>query len=133
MPFALAIFAVIIILASGFATLFPSELLDYAVEFVQGPGLWWAAAMRLALAIVLWFSAPTSRTPITFKVLAVVALLAAVAIPIVGSERLVSVINWCASQPLGVVRVLTALGVAFGAFLLWSIRLVKSRPSSATP
>lgn len=122
MAIALAVFAVVIAVASAAAVIFPSGIVSYAAEYLAQPGgIWWASSTRLLLAVLLWFSAPVSRTPITFKVLAVVALLAAVGFLILGSGRLLILLNWLASQPQWIVRVPSGLGVAFGAFLLWSV------------
>ncbi len=121
MPTAITIFAVFIIVASGYAAIFPSELLSFVREVIAGSGLWWAAAGRLVLAVLLWFSAPVSRTPITFKVLAVLALMGAIFLIIIGSEGVLQLIDWFASWPLWGVRLQSTLGVLFGMFLLWSV------------
>ncbi len=121
MPKALTIFAAFIVIASGYAAIFPSELLSFVREVIAGPGLWWAAAARLVLAVMLWFSAPVSRTPITFKVLAVLALMGAAFAIIIGPEGMAEDIDWVASWPLWGVRLQSTFGVAFGVFLLWSV------------
>ena len=121
MPIALAIFAVIIVVASAIAVVFPSELLNYVHDVIAGSGLWWAASTRVLLAVLLWFSAVASRTPITFRVVAILALASAVFIVVIGSEGLIHLIDWFSSWPLWGVRIPSALGVAFGLFLLWSI------------
>ena len=121
MPIALAIFAVIIVVASAIAVVFPSELLNYVLELMAGSGIWWAASTRVLLAVLLWFSAVASRTPITFRALAILALASAVFLVVIGSEGLIHIIDWFSSWPLWGVRLPSALGVAFGLFLLWSI------------
>ena len=121
MPIALAIFAVFIVVASAIAIVFPSELLTFVREEMVGPGIWWAASARVMLAVLLWFSAGTSRTPITFRVLAILTLMSAVFLVVIGSEGILQLIDWFASWPLWGVRLPYALGVAFGLFLLWSI------------
>ena len=88
---------------------------------MAGPGVWSAAAIRVLLAGLLWFAAPISHTPITLKVLALLALLAAVALPMIGAARLLRLIDRVASWPPMVIRLQCVLGVAFGAFLLWSV------------
>ena len=122
MPIALAVFAVLIALASASGVLFPAEILSFAREMIVGPGIWWAAGARLILAVLLWFSAPVSRTPITFRVLAILALLGATFIVAVGSEGVLQIVDWLASWPLWGVRLESAVGVAFGAFLFWSVK-----------
>ena len=121
MPIGLAIFAVFIVVASGSAIIFPSEFLSYVREAVLGPGIWLAAITRLVLAVLLWFSAPACRTPKTFKVLALLAVMGAVFLVAIGSEGVLEFIDWFASWPLWGVRLQTTVGVAFGLFLLWSI------------
>ena len=121
MPIALAIFAVIIVVASAIAVVFPSELLNYVLEVFASSGIWWAASTRVLLAVLLWFSAVASRTPITFRVLAILVLASAVFLVVIGSEGLIQIINWFSSWPLWGVRLPSALGLAFGLFLLWSI------------
>lgn len=122
MPVALAIFAAVIVAASAFTMVFPAEMLAFAAGFMTDPaGIWWAAAMRLLLAVLLWFSAPVARTPTVFRVLAVFALAAAVAIPVMGSERLIHLVDWFAAQSLWTVWAIAGLGVAFGGFILWSV------------
>ena len=121
MPIALAIFAIFIVVASVIAIVFPSELLSYVLEVIAGPGIWWAVAARGLLAVLLWFSAKASRTPITFRVLAILALVSAVFLVVIGAEGLIHIIDWFSSWPLWAVRLPSALGVALGLFLLWSI------------
>jgi len=121
MPIALAIFSVIIVVASAIAVVFPAELLNFVLEVMAGSGIWWAASTRVLLAVLLWFSAVASRTPITFRVLAILALASAVFIVVIGPEGLIQIISWFSSWPLWGVRLPSALGVVFGLFLLWSI------------
>jgi hypothetical protein len=121
MPIALAIFAVLIAVASASGVLFPAEILSFAREMIVGSGWWWAAGARLILAVLLWFSAPVSRTPITFRVLAILALLGATFIVAVGSEGVLEIVDWLATWPLWGVRLESAVGVVFGVFLLWSV------------
>jgi hypothetical protein len=121
MPIVLASFAVFILLASSLAIIFPSELLSFVREAMAGPGIWWAASARVVLAVLLWFSAPASRTPKSLRALAVIALMAAVFIVVIGSEGVIEIIDWLASLPFWSVRLQTSGGVVFGLFLLWSI------------
>jgi len=121
MTILLAVFSVIILVASCSAIMFPSEVLSSVREFMVESGIWWAASARVVLAVLLWFSAPASRTPITFKALAVVATLGAVFLVVTGSEGMLEIIDWFASWPLWGVRLQSTVGVAFALFLLWSI------------
>ncbi|MFT5140777.1 MAG: hypothetical protein ACI9H8_001979 [Lysobacterales bacterium] len=121
MTIALAIFSVFMLVVSGSAIIFPSEVLSFLREFVVESGVWWAALGRVVLAVLLWFSAPSSRTPKTFKVLAVLAAMGAMFIVAIGTAGMLEIVNWIASWPLWGIRLESTLGVAFGLFLLWSI------------
>jgi len=109
------------LVASVSVIMFPSEVLSSVREIIVSSGVWWAASARVFLAVLLWFSAPASRTPITFKVLAIMATLSAVFLVVIGSEGMLELIEWFASWPLSGVRLVSSVGVAFGLFLLWSI------------
>ena len=119
---ALAIFSLIIVLLSAYGVFKPSSLVSFVRGFmVGGSGLWVAVVARLILAFLLWFSAPLSLTPTTFKVLAVLALVAAIALPIMGVQRILKLMEWVESWQQPAIRLWCSLGVAFGGFLLWSI------------
>ena len=121
MPITLALFAILIIGLSAYGVLLPSKATSLVRSTIELSGLWAAVAARVLLAILLWFSASVSLTPITFEVLAAIALAAAVALPIIGSERILKLVDWLTSWPPVAIRLQCCLGVAFGAFLLWSV------------
>jgi len=121
MAIALAIFSLIIVLLSAYGAFRPSVLTSFVRSFMAGPGLWVAVVARLILALLLWFSAPLSRTPVTFQVLAIIALIAAIALPTIGTQRILKLLDWVASWRHSVIRLWSLLGVGFGGFLLWSI------------
>lgn len=129
MSIALTIFAIFVALASASGVLFPAELLSFVREAVTDTGVWWAAGARLLLAVLLWFSAPTSRTPRVFKVLAVLALLGATFIVVIGSDGVHEIIDWLYTWPLWAVRLESLLGVAFGVFMFWSVNSKPDRPT----
>lgn len=121
MSIALGIFSVVLIAISIYGVVLPLKLTVFVRSFMTGPGVWGAVLVRLLMAIILWFSAPVSHTPIIFKGLAFLALMAAVLLPIIGAPRLIKLIDRLASWPPLVIRLQCLLGVAFGVFLLWSV------------
>jgi hypothetical protein len=82
-----------------------------------------AAVIRVFLASVLWFSAPASHTPTAFRVLAAIMLTSAVILLVIGRARLQKLIDWVTTWPPTAIRLQCLVGVAFGAFLLWSVLL----------
>ncbi len=121
MAIALALFSLIIVLLSVCGVFQPAILTSFVRRFMAGLGLWVAVVARLILALLLWFSAPLSHTPVTFQVLAILALVAAIALPIIGAQRILKLLDWVASWRQLAIRLWCLLGVGFGGFLLWSI------------
>ena len=121
MAIGLAIFSTLIVLLSMYGVLQPFNLILFVRGFMAGSGLWVAVVARIILAILLWFSAPLSLTPTTFQVLAVLALVAAFALPMIGAKRILKLMEWVGSWPHRAIRLWCLLGVGFGGFLLWSI------------
>ena len=115
--------SVLIIVLSLYGAVLPLKLTSFVQSFMQRPGSVWVAVLaRLLLAVLLWFAAPESQTPTVFKVLAVLALFVAIALPAIGAERRTKLIEYFASKPPTFMRFQCLLGVAFGAFILWSIQ-----------
>jgi len=121
MAIGLAIFSMIIVLLSVYGVLQPFNLILFVRGFMAGSGLWVAVVARIILAILLWFSAPLSLTPTTFQGLAVLMLVAAFALPMIGTQRILKLMEWVESWRQSAIRLWCLLGVAFGGFLLWSI------------
>lgn len=126
MAIALATFSLVIVLLSTYGVLYPSNLTSFVRGFMTDFGLWVAVVARLVLALLLWFSASLSHTPFTFQVLATIMLVAAIALPITGTKRILILIDWVASWRQLAIRLMCLLGAGFGGFLLWSISPVWS-------
>ncbi len=123
MPITLAALASLIVGLSVYGMLMPAKITVLVRSVIAGSGLWAAVSVRVLLAILLWFTAPLSHTPITFKALAAVVLASAVVLPIIGTRRLLALVDRLVSWPPWILRMQCMLGIAFGAFLLWSISL----------
>lgn len=121
-PLALALFSLVIALLSLYGVFQPSRL----ISFVRGlmantSGLLIAVAARVILAALLWFSAPLSLTPITFRVLAILALASAFALPLLWPQRIQKIMASIGNWPTPAIRLLILFGVVFGGFIFWSI------------
>lgn len=78
-----------------------------------------AIGIRLAMAGLLWWLADDLRHPHVIRVLALIALLAAIALAIMGSARLDRLIAWWLSRSDGLLRVSALFAAVFGAFLVY--------------
>ena len=99
----------------------PSRLFMIARRFIGGTGAGGAAAVRLLLAVLLWFSAPVASTPEAFRTLALVMVVAAAGALVLGKDRVARLADRMAGWPPALVRLPIAIGLALCAFMLWSI------------
>ena len=99
----------------------PPRLVMLARRFIGGTGVAGAVAVRLLLAVLLWFSAPVASTPGAFRTLALVMVMAAVGALVLGKDRAARIADRMAGRPSFVVRLPIAIGLALCAFMLWSI------------
>ena len=120
MALALTILSVLLAVVFLYGVLLPRRFIALARGFMAGPGLGGAVAIRLLLAVLLWFSAPISLTPVAFRALALLMLAAAIAALVLGAARIHKLIARMACWPPVAVRLPCAVGLAFSAFMLWS-------------
>jgi len=78
-----------------------------------------AIALRVGMGALLWWLADDLRHPQVMRILAVIAFAAAVALLIMGRERLDSLLGWLLAKPDGVLRFSAACAGAFGAYLVY--------------
>lgn len=98
----------------------PTALIGFARSVVTSKGLWIAFVFRLMLAAALYLSADAARTPMTFRVLAAVTAIGALAIPVLGQSRATAMIEWWSGHGDLFVRAWSLIAIALGAFLVWS-------------
>jgi hypothetical protein len=115
-----AVFSILIVALGGYGLSSPSGIISFVRRFQAGPGVWGGFVIRLIFAIALWLAAPSSATPSAFRVLAAVAFLGAVALPMMGRTRFDIFVEWWSEQPTWFLRVWLLLALAFGFFTLWS-------------
>ena len=84
-------------------------------------GMPFAVVVRIILGISLLVAAPASKFVVLFKALGWLALIAAAALPLIGHERLVCVIDWFQGFPRPAIRLWLMFGVLFGAFVVYGI------------
>lgn len=116
-----AAFGALILGLSIWGAVQPAALFRMIKGMTDGPFMIIAVGTRVVLAIVLWFAAPESRHPIVFQVLAVLALLAAFGLLIMGKTRAVKLLDWFAEKSDAFKRLWLLLGIGFGGYLLWAV------------
>jgi len=78
-----------------------------------------AIVTRLAIGALLWWLADDLRHPHVMRILAVIAVVAAVGVLVAGRARLDKLIDWWLAKPDGVLRVSALFAAVFGAYLTW--------------
>ena len=123
MTFAIALAVLCALLGAVFllGLVRPRRFIARAGRFMAGPGPGGAAAVRLLLAALLWFSAPVSATPATFRSMAVVVLASALIRLMLGRAAMSRTLDRMASWPPIATRLPCAAGLALCAFMLWSV------------
>ena len=78
-----------------------------------------AIGIRVAMGGLLWWLADELRHPHVMRVLAVIALVAAAVLPIMGRARLDKLVEWWLSRPDSLLRVWSLFAAGFGAYLVY--------------
>jgi hypothetical protein len=78
-----------------------------------------AIVVRLALGALLWWLAEDLRHPAVMRILAAVALFAAVGLLIMGREQLDRLVDWWLSRSDNLLRMSAVLAAAFGVYLVF--------------
>lgn len=116
-----ALFALMMVGLSAYGIATPTALVSLLRLAGKGPFMLIAVGVRIILAVVLWLAAPDARHPLVFQTMAVVALMAAVVLPVFGKARMNWLIEWFAAKPAGLLRAWLLLGLAFGGYLGWAV------------
>jgi hypothetical protein len=99
----------------------PRGLVQFADAFLTPGGIWFAAALRITLGLLLWGVAGASRTPGILRLLGVLFVASGVALPFIGLDRVTQVAQWGAAQEDLLLRSVGLLTAGIGAFLTWSV------------
>ena len=78
-----------------------------------------AILIRLAMGALLWWLADELRHPQVMRVLAIIAVVAAVGILAMGRKRLDQLVDWWLSQSDSVLRISALFATAFGGYLVF--------------
>ena len=87
--------------------------MDRQVRFVL------AIVIRLAMGALLWWLADELRHPHVMRIIAVIAVVAAVGILVMGRKRLDRLVDWWLGRSDSVLRVSALFAATFGAYLVF--------------
>lgn len=116
-----AVVSIFVVGMGVFGLVSPTRMAAFVLRWRSKAGLWTASIGRLVFGVALWIVGPTSRTPVVLQVLAVLSVLSALVLPLLGVSRFESILSWWSRQSPAFMRSWSALAMALGAFLLWSV------------
>jgi hypothetical protein len=96
--------------------LIPTAVLSWRPDLL----LYVTVGTRIVLGLLLFFAAPSCRLPRFTRVIGVIAVLSGIVSALIGASRLESIVQWIATKPSGTIRLLYALDIVLGAFLVYS-------------
>ncbi|MFP6578330.1 MAG: hypothetical protein VCC02_00880 [Myxococcota bacterium] len=108
----------LIVAGSAAALVAPLRLLDWVSHSFGWGLLALGSALRIGMGLVLFFAGMTAYWPDFVQTAGFLIVLAGLALPFVGLERVRRIIAWEAELGPGVVRVGALFGVALGGALL---------------
>ena len=118
----LLVIGVTIIVLAGWGMFAPEKLMTFVTsEMDKSWGIYVAVIVRLVMGSALIIVAP-SQFPIVFQALGVIAIVAAIALVLMGRERIRRLLAWFSerlSAPM--IRLWLLFGVAFGGLLVYGV------------
>lgn len=103
-----------------YGALVPQKLIQLTRRFMLGRGLWWAIATRVIFALLLWLCAPIATMPNVFRALALITLLAIIMLPVIGTARILELLDDLMELPEVILRGAFLLAIALFLFVFWS-------------
>ena len=77
--------------------------------------------MRVVLGVAMILAAPLSKLPAFLTVFGGLTVLAGLAIPVVGAERIGALIDFFLRGSATVVRMIALVAALFGVFMVWVV------------
>lgn len=119
----IALFACLVLLVCLWSLLRPQWLFGFAQPLLhQNWLLPLAIGIRLLLGVALLYVAGHSALPLFFRILGWLSIIAALALPLLGMQRIGRLVVWFEGLPPIAVRLWMLVGTALGVALLFGVR-----------
>jgi hypothetical protein len=99
----------------------PTLAHDLTRLFWDKTGMWVATAIRAVLGLGLFAAASDSKAPMLLRILGLLVLIVAIAMPILGLDRHRRMIDWWLARPRTVEMLCGAAAFVFGIGLIYLI------------
>jgi len=103
------------------AVFFPGRANDLARLFADKTGLWVATAIRAVLGLGLLVAAEDSKAPMLLRILGLIILLVAIAMPLLGLDRHRRMIDWWLARDRKIQIICGAASFVLGVLLIYAI------------
>lgn len=118
----LALLAGLLVLVLGvLGFIVPNTYLIVGRAVLTPLGLYLVALFRMAIGLVFFRAAPSSRSPLGLRALGIFVFLAGLITPMGGVEGARDVIEGWAAQGAGVMRAWALVAAVFGSFVVWAV------------
>ena len=79
------------------------------------------AGVRVLMGVILMLGASGTAFPTLIRFIGAALVLKAALVPLLGLDRVRSILDWFQARPPLLIRFLFLLVVSFGAFLIWAV------------
>lgn len=117
------VIAVTVIVLAGWGIFAPEKLRTSVTSAMDKSwGIYLAVIVRLVLGSALIVVAPASLFPIVFQVLGLMTIVAAIAVVLIGRERIRRLLAWMSERfSAPIVRLWLLFGMALAGFLVYGV------------
>ena len=99
----------------------PARSNDLTRLFADKTGLWVATAIRAALGLGLLAAAENSKAPMLLRILGLIILVVAIAMPLLGLDRHRRMIDWWLARDRKIQIICGTASLVFGVVLIYAI------------
>jgi hypothetical protein len=116
------VFGITIVVLAAWGVYAPARLINLVTRAMdQNWGIYVGVLTRLLLGVALIIAAPGSLFPLLFQVLGWVAIVAAVALALMGRTMIRRLVAWFEQFSAAIVRLWLLFGIAFGGLLIYGV------------
>ncbi len=88
-------------------------------HFLKKEWLYAATALRIVIGVLFIIAVPDTRAPTFILVLGIIFIIAGVAIPLSGTERIEQMAEWWLKRSDAILRLWAIVSVILGSAILW--------------
>ncbi len=119
MTLIVALLGALIVVAGAVGVVSPTRFRGMFTAMPANTRFVLAVVIRLVMGALLWFLADELRHPLVMRILAVIAVVAAAVILVMGQARLDRFVDWWLARTDPVMRVSGLFAAAFGGYLVF--------------